>query len=154
MDSAAMTPAASAAVQVAIDVGLDVREPVLLHETNNPVLWLQPEVVVAKVASRLDAMRDLRLEWSIAVELASVGAEIAAWYDELVTTGSGAPRDGGGLPARAAATAGWGDRAGRGVRSGIGDTGRGPSGCSPGDRDGLFGGDDRPGPMARRTSWR
>jgi hypothetical protein len=55
MDCAAMTPAASAAVEVAMDVGLDVREPPLLHETNNTVLSLQPEAVVAKVATRPDA---------------------------------------------------------------------------------------------------
>jgi Ser/Thr protein kinase RdoA (MazF antagonist) len=73
-----MTPAASAAVQVAIDVGLDVGEPVLLHETNNTVLWLQPGPVVAKVATRPDARRDLQLEWRIGTELAALGAEIAA----------------------------------------------------------------------------
>jgi Ser/Thr protein kinase RdoA (MazF antagonist) len=73
-----MTPAASAAVRVAMDLGLDVRDPVLLHETNNTVLWLQPEAVVAKVATRPDAMQGLRLEWRVATELAGLAAEIAA----------------------------------------------------------------------------
>jgi Ser/Thr protein kinase RdoA (MazF antagonist) len=52
--------------------------PKLLQETNNTVVWLRPEAVVAKVATRPDARNDLRLEHAIAVELVAVGGEIAA----------------------------------------------------------------------------
>ncbi len=52
-------------------------DPVLLHETNNTVVWLRPSPVVAKVATRADAKRDVRLEHAVATELAVLGADIA-----------------------------------------------------------------------------
>ncbi|MFA5884824.1 MAG: phosphotransferase [Acidimicrobiia bacterium] len=67
----------TAAVQVAEAFGLPPTDPELLHETNNTVVWLRPEAVVAKVATRPDAMNDIRLEHAIAVELVAVGGEIA-----------------------------------------------------------------------------
>jgi Ser/Thr protein kinase RdoA (MazF antagonist) len=73
-----MTPATQAAVDVASQLGIDGREPVLLQETNNTVVWLRPEPVVAKVATRPDAMAGVRLEHAIASELVGLGAEIAA----------------------------------------------------------------------------
>lgn len=73
-----MTPAMRAAVEVAAHYGLVTSEPVLVQETNNTVLWLDPEPVIAKVATRPDAASDLQLEYAVAVELVSVGAEIAA----------------------------------------------------------------------------
>ena len=67
----------TAAVQVAEAFGVVSNDPLLLHETNNTVVWLRPEPVVAKVATRPDARDDIRSEHAIAVELAAVGGEIA-----------------------------------------------------------------------------
>lgn len=77
-------------VRAAVDIGgrfgLVVEEPVLLQETNNTVVWLRPEAVVAKVATRADAQADLRLEHAVAAELAAVGAEIAAPLPDALPT--------------------------------------------------------------------
>jgi len=67
-----------AAVESAKQIGLAVCDPVLVQETNNTVVWLYPEPVIAKVATRPDAADDLRLEHAVAAELMSVDAEIAA----------------------------------------------------------------------------
>jgi Ser/Thr protein kinase RdoA (MazF antagonist) len=68
----------TAAVEVAAAFGVASTDPTLLQETNNTVVWLRPEAVVAKVATRPDARNDLRLEHAIAVELVAGGGEIAA----------------------------------------------------------------------------
>jgi Ser/Thr protein kinase RdoA (MazF antagonist) len=67
----------TAAVVTAAACGVVSNDPWLLHETNNTVVWLRPEAVVAKVATRPDARNDIRLEHAIAVELVAVGGEIA-----------------------------------------------------------------------------
>jgi Ser/Thr protein kinase RdoA (MazF antagonist) len=68
----------TAAVEVAAAFGVASTDPELLQETNNTVVWLRPRAVVAKVATRADAMSDLRLEHAIARELVAVGGEIAS----------------------------------------------------------------------------
>lgn len=68
----------TAAVEVAAAFGVASTDPKLLQETNNTVVWLRPEAVIAKVATRPDARNDLRLEHAIALELTAVGGEIAA----------------------------------------------------------------------------
>lgn len=66
----------TAAVEVAEAAGLRPASPLLLQETNNTVLWLRPEPVVAKVATHAAAQGDVRLELALAHELAARGAEI------------------------------------------------------------------------------
>ncbi|MDP9401729.1 MAG: aminoglycoside phosphotransferase family protein, partial [Actinomycetota bacterium] len=61
-----MRGAVLAAVDVGAAHGIEVSDPVLLHETNNTVVWLRPSPVVAKVATRADAKRDVRLEHAVA----------------------------------------------------------------------------------------
>ncbi len=68
----------TAAIEVAEAFDVVSTDPMLLQETNNTVVWLRPHAVVAKVATRLDARNDLRLEHAIARELVAVGGEIAA----------------------------------------------------------------------------
>ncbi len=68
----------TAAVEVAATFGVASTDPKLLQETNNTVVWLRPDAVIAKVATRPDARNDLRLEHAIARELVAAGGEIAA----------------------------------------------------------------------------
>jgi Ser/Thr protein kinase RdoA (MazF antagonist) len=68
----------TAAVEVAAGFGVASTDPKLIQETNNTVVWLRPHAVVAKVATRPDAMTGLWLEHAIALELTAVGGEIAA----------------------------------------------------------------------------
>ncbi len=78
-DSRLVNPAATAAaVRVARAAGLQPHDPVVLHQTNNTVVWLRPEAVVAKVATRPNARPGLRTEWGIASELVRFGADVAA----------------------------------------------------------------------------
>jgi hypothetical protein len=57
--------------------GLRGRQPTLLQETNNTVVWLKPDPVIAKVASRPNAEPGLLLEHAIAAQLAERQAETA-----------------------------------------------------------------------------
>ncbi|HEV2758935.1 MAG TPA: phosphotransferase [Acidimicrobiales bacterium] len=66
-----------AAIEIGVAYGVDASEPVLLHETNNTVVWLRPSPVVAKVATRADSKVDVRLEHAIGSELAALGADVA-----------------------------------------------------------------------------
>jgi Ser/Thr protein kinase RdoA (MazF antagonist) len=66
-----------AAIEAAEQFGILTTDPLLLQETNNTVVWLRPEPVVAKVAVREDSKAEIRLEHAVAVELAALGAEIA-----------------------------------------------------------------------------
>jgi hypothetical protein len=52
-------------------------EPVLLQETNNTVVWLRPEPVIAKVGVRAHSQDEIRLEHAVALELCALGAESA-----------------------------------------------------------------------------
>lgn len=72
-----MTDAVQAALAVAAEFGVVSSHPLVLQETNNTVLWLRPEPVVAKVAVRADTQVDNRLEFAVASELAAQGADIA-----------------------------------------------------------------------------
>jgi Ser/Thr protein kinase RdoA (MazF antagonist) len=65
-------------LEVAGQLGLRAEHAVLLQETNNTVVWLRPEPVIAKVATRPDAKSDVRLEHAIASELAALRSDIAA----------------------------------------------------------------------------
>jgi Ser/Thr protein kinase RdoA (MazF antagonist) len=64
-------------VDVARRLGLDVAEPRLLQETNNTVLWLWPNPVIAKVGTREESAEDLVREHEVASALAAVGAPAA-----------------------------------------------------------------------------
>ena len=68
----------AAAVAAGAAFGIFSNAPLVVHETNNTVVWLRPEAVVAKVATRPDARDDVRLEHEIALELVAVGGEIAS----------------------------------------------------------------------------
>ena len=73
-----MTPACRAAVAVAERLGLTVYEPVLVQETNNTVIWLAPQAVIAKVATHPESGERLMREHAIASELAERGAPVAS----------------------------------------------------------------------------
>jgi Ser/Thr protein kinase RdoA (MazF antagonist) len=77
-DSWIVTPATRAAIEVGRQFGVHADEPTVLQETNNTVVWLRPQPVIAKVATRDDAKGDGQLEHAVAVELVACGAEIAA----------------------------------------------------------------------------
>jgi hypothetical protein len=64
-------------MEVAGQAGIVSTEPVLLQETNNTVVWLRPEPVVAKVGVRVHAQGEIRLEHAVALELGAIGAESA-----------------------------------------------------------------------------
>jgi Ser/Thr protein kinase RdoA (MazF antagonist) len=52
-------------------------EPVVLHETNNTVVWLSPSPVVAKVSTRRESAAALVKEYEVASALAARGAPVA-----------------------------------------------------------------------------
>jgi Ser/Thr protein kinase RdoA (MazF antagonist) len=66
--------AVGAAVSVASGLGLSVVHPVLLSDSNNIVVWLQPSPVVAKVAT--GHHRRLGLELAVAKHLVAGGAAV------------------------------------------------------------------------------
>lgn len=70
-----MTSAVHAAVEVAERFGVVSSDPVLLQETNNTVVWLRPEPVVAKVAVRVHSRDEVRLEHAVALELKALGSD-------------------------------------------------------------------------------
>jgi hypothetical protein len=72
-----MISAVRAATEVAGQFGILSADPVLLQETNNTVVWLRPEPVVAKVAVRAHSQDEVRLEYSVALELDALAAEVA-----------------------------------------------------------------------------
>ncbi len=72
-----MISAIQAATEVAGQFGITSTDPVLLQETNNTVVWLRPEPVVAKVAVRAHSQNEVRREYAVASELAALGAEVA-----------------------------------------------------------------------------
>lgn len=84
-----MTAAVIAATEVGRQFGVDANDPVVLQETNNTVVWLRPEPVIAKVATRSDAMDDLRLEHAVTIELVAARAEIAAPLPDATPTAHG-----------------------------------------------------------------
>jgi hypothetical protein len=69
--------AVSAAIRVAAEYGLLTEDPVVLQATNNVVVWLRPNEVVAKVGTSLDGAENLVREYTVAVALASKNAPIA-----------------------------------------------------------------------------
>lgn len=77
-DPESVIAAVRAALEVAGEVGLRPDDAVVLQETNNTVVWLRPEPVIAKVATRPDAKSDVRLEHAIGTELAALRADAAA----------------------------------------------------------------------------
>jgi hypothetical protein len=72
-----MISAVRAAIEVAGQFGISSADPVLLQETNNTVVWLRPEPVVAKVAVRAHSQDEVRLEYAVALELETLTAEVA-----------------------------------------------------------------------------
>jgi len=64
----------------------------VVQETNNTVVWLRPEPVIAKVAVRADSRSDACLEHAVASELAALGAETAS--PMLATTPVSHPQTG------------------------------------------------------------
>jgi hypothetical protein len=70
-----MNSAVRAATEVAEQFGILSTEPLLLQETNNTVVWLRPEPVIAKVEVRAHSQDEIRLECAMALELDALGAE-------------------------------------------------------------------------------
>jgi hypothetical protein len=69
------------AALIASRFGLVVEDPVVLHDSNNTVIWLRPEAIVAKVAT--GHHHRLGLEMSVARHLVACGAPVAAPADAL-----------------------------------------------------------------------
>jgi hypothetical protein len=76
-DAPGMNSAVRAAIEMAGQFRIMSTDPVRLQETNNTVVWLRPEPVVAKVAVRAHSQDEVRLEYAVAVELNELGADIA-----------------------------------------------------------------------------
>jgi hypothetical protein len=74
---ACLVDAVRAALEVATLTGISTAQPTLLQETNNTVVWLRPNDIVAKVGTRPEATTGLHLEHAIASELLRQGAQIA-----------------------------------------------------------------------------
>ena len=70
-----------AALVIVSEFGLSVRDPVVISDSNNVVLWLRPTPVVAKVGTRLRSR--LALEMDVAKHLKIRGAPIVSPADEL-----------------------------------------------------------------------
>jgi hypothetical protein len=69
------------AIELARAGGLNVREPVSLRSTNNTVVWLKPEPVVAKVGTA--SYPRLHLELKVAQELCALGGPCVRPATEL-----------------------------------------------------------------------
>jgi Ser/Thr protein kinase RdoA (MazF antagonist) len=82
------TPGRRAAINVAVQLGLKVDEPLLIQETNHTVVWLRPFPILAKVGTRRDSAEALIREHHVASALALRGAPIAR-----PVPGTGAMRD-------------------------------------------------------------
>jgi hypothetical protein len=66
--------AVSSALHVAAELGMEVIDPQLLRSTNNTVIWLQPNPVVAKVAPKKNGL--LAWELVVASTLGSMGVRL------------------------------------------------------------------------------
>jgi hypothetical protein len=70
-------PAVRAATEVGASFGVRSEEPVVLHETNNTVIWLSPSPVVAKVTTRPHNAAALVKEYTVASALCALDAPVA-----------------------------------------------------------------------------
>ena len=73
-----VTVGVEAAIRVAVDLGMNLGEPLLIQETNHTVVWLQPYPVIAKVGTRRDGAAALRHEYQVASALTVGGAPVGA----------------------------------------------------------------------------
>jgi aminoglycoside phosphotransferase (APT) family kinase protein len=73
--------AIEAAVKVATEFGVQVKEPVSLRSTNNTVVWLRPAMIVAKVG--VGHHRRLANELGVALELTGLGGPAPAPASEI-----------------------------------------------------------------------
>jgi hypothetical protein len=73
-----MRSGVQAAIDVAHQLGLHVDGPVLIQETNNTVVWLRPNPIIAKVGTHADSADRLILEHRVASALTAVGAPTAS----------------------------------------------------------------------------
>ena len=81
-----MRSAIDAAVRVGAQYGYDTDRPVLVHETNNTVVWLAPHAVIAKVGTRANSAERLSRERAVAAVLAAEGAPIAPPIENAAPT--------------------------------------------------------------------
>ena len=72
-----MKPPIDAAVRVGSQHGFATDTPILVQETNNTVVWLRPNAVIAKVGTRPHSNEALTLEHHVSAALASAAAPIA-----------------------------------------------------------------------------
>ncbi len=70
-------PACVAAVEVGHLFGIRSDHPVVIHETNNTVVWLHPHPVIAKVGMRPDSAEGLVREHEVSTALSARGAPVA-----------------------------------------------------------------------------
>ena len=69
--------ATAAAVRVAAMHGYPARDPVVVQETNNVVVWLRPHEIIAKVGRWRHSAESLAREHAVAIALAAAEAPIA-----------------------------------------------------------------------------
>lgn len=72
-----MSAASQAAARVAAGLGYVVEDPVILQETNNTVVWLKPNEIIAKVGKWTHSYDSLVREHSVGEALALADAPIA-----------------------------------------------------------------------------
>ena len=65
-----------AAVEVGRRFGIKSADPVLIQESNNTVVWLSPQPVIAKVATRADSAEGLIREHEVAVALDALNTPV------------------------------------------------------------------------------
>lgn len=70
--------AIASAVDAGVAAGLEGADPVVLHDTNNVVVWLRPHEVVAKVGVQPHSAEVLEREVAICAQMSSVGAPVPA----------------------------------------------------------------------------
>jgi hypothetical protein len=92
MEPTMMSEAASAASRVAARHGYEAKDPIVLQETNNSVVWLRPHEIIAKVGKWKHSGESLAREHRLAVALTAEDAPIAppvAGAEPMIDEGTG-----------------------------------------------------------------
>lgn len=79
--------AIASAVDAGVEAGLDDTDPVVLHDTNNVVIWLRPHQIVAKVGVQPHSTEVLGRDVAVCGQLAASGAPVATSLGSLRSAG-------------------------------------------------------------------
>lgn len=66
-----MRPGTVAAVEIGHVFDIRSDDPVLIHATNNTVVWLRPHEIIAKVGTRADSVEGLIREYEVCAALSA-----------------------------------------------------------------------------------